>query len=152
MADILEAALLCPQPRYAGSRLQVGGPINPTGLSTSLASPSVCQEMAARLKKATLFSRVALTSLPAGLFQTSPHRFCSSVRPQAHAHIQWGMCTLRQSRKEPSAEPAGGGAGPGKSRARSQGALRNAPSKEKCWRQLPVGFMLPPPFRGQAGL
>lgn len=137
---IPEAALLCPQPPRLGSRLQVGVHSTDRAASTSLASPSVCQVMAARLKKAALFSRVALTSLPAGLFQkTSPHRLRSSLRPQVHAHIQWGMCALRQSRKK----PACGGAGPGKSRARSQGALRNAPSDEKCRGQLPVGFMLP---------
>lgn len=114
------------------------------GASTSLASPSVCQAMVARLKKAALFSSVALTSLPAGSFQTtSPHRLRSSLSPQAHTHIQGGLYTLRQSRKEPEPLPSL----PGKSRARSPGALRNAPS-EKCRGQLPVGLMLPPPFLG----
>lgn len=44
---------------------------------------------------------MALTSLPAGSFQTtSPHKLCSSLGPKAHTHVQRGMCTLRQSRKK----------------------------------------------------
>lgn len=55
---------------------------------------------------------------------TGPNRPHSSLRPQAHTHIQWASCTLRQSRRETLLSL------PGKSRARSQGALRNAPSEE----------------------
>lgn len=61
---------------------------------------------------------MALTSLPAGLFQTtSPRRHCSLLRPQAHTHIQRGLRTLRQSRREtllslPVKEPGLGSPGP----------------------------------------
>lgn len=61
---------------------------------------------------------MALTSLPAGLFQTtSPRRHCSSLRPQAHTHTQRGLRTLRQSRREtllslPVKEPGLGSPGP----------------------------------------